>query len=71
MQFGLIVMAAWVLLTALWYILPTARADIYDLFLARTTTKWHAAALASVGPWTLPPPQRAAPSQRVSVSKCA
>ena len=42
MHFGLIVVAVWVLLTALWYILPTARADVYDLLLARTTEKWYA-----------------------------
>ena len=50
MHFGLIVVAMWVLLTALWYILPTARADIYDLLLARTTAKWYAAVLARVEP---------------------
>ena len=44
MHFGLIVVAVWVLLTALWYILPTARADVYDLLLARTTEKWYARA---------------------------
>ena len=42
MQFGLVVVAAWVLLTALWYILPTARADLYDLLISRTTAKWCA-----------------------------
>eukprot|EP00964_Phaeocystis_antarctica_P136509 scaffold100972_cov67-Phaeocystis_antarctica.AAC.4 len=50
MHFGLIVVAVWVLLTALWYILPTARADVYDLLLARTTEKWYAATLASGTP---------------------
>ena len=50
MHFGLIVVAVWVLLTALWYILPTARADVYDLLLARTTEKWCAATLASGTP---------------------
>ena len=42
MQFGLVVVALWVLLTALWYILPTARADLYDLLISRTTAKWCA-----------------------------
>ena len=42
MQFGLVVVALWVLLTALWYILPTARADLYDLLISRTTSKWCA-----------------------------
>ena len=42
MQFGLVVVAAWVLLTALWFILPTARADLYDLLISRTTAKWCA-----------------------------
>ena len=42
MQFGLVVVAAWVLLTALWYIRPTARADVYDLLISRTTAKWCA-----------------------------
>ena len=50
MQFGLVVVAAWVLLTALWYILPTARADLYDLLISRTTAKWYAVVLARVTP---------------------
>ena len=53
MHFGLIVVAVWVLLTALWYILPTARADVYDLLLARTTEKWYAPQCSLAGPWTL------------------
>ena len=51
MHFGLIVVALWVLLTALWYIWPTARADIYDLLLARTTEKWYATTALRVSGW--------------------
>ena len=66
MHFGLIVVAVWVLLTALWYILPTARADVYDLLLARTTEKWYAPRCSLARALGLS--TRAAPSQLVSAS---
>ena len=66
MHFGLIVVAVWVLLTALWYILPTARADVYDLLLARTTEKWYAPRCSLARALGL----SAAPSQPVSASTC-
>mmetsp|Transcript_5388 Transcript_5388/g.10585 ORF Transcript_5388/g.10585 Transcript_5388/m.10585 type:complete len:242 (-) Transcript_5388:79-804(-) len=50
MYIGLLVAAVWMLLTALWHILPTARADIYDLLLARTTASWYAAVLPRQDP---------------------
>ena len=70
MHFGLIVVAVWVLLTALWYILPTARADVYDLLLARTTEKWYAPRCSLARALGLCTSARAAPSQLAPASTC-
>ena len=46
--FGLGVILLWVLLQSIWYLLPNARADIYDFLIIRMTRVWYQAVLEKV-----------------------
>tara|TARA_B110001452_G_scaffold146970_2_gene122287 strand:- start:385 stop:1095 length:711 start_codon:yes stop_codon:yes gene_type:complete len=45
MYFGLVVASIWALLTLVWYFVPNAAANLYDLLIVHMTRQWYAAVL--------------------------
>lgn len=45
MVFGLIIVTLWVVLQSTWYLLPNARADLYDMLIVKMTRVWYKAVL--------------------------